>query len=367
MAVYRQMSLEEAIAFQFRMVDIITAEIPGALQLEAGDYGVVAGLGRPRATARVERALARLFDAEAAALVRGAGTGGIRLALMSVCRPGDRLVLHRPPVYQTTDYTRDALGLQRVYVDLNESAAVEAAVAAGARVLYIQTTYQNEQDAYDVAELAAIARAAPSQAYVVTDDNYAAFKAPRIGVQLGGHLSTFSFFKALGPEGIGCVLGNRAAIERIHELNYSGGCQVQGPEAMETLRAAVAVPVLAAIGYQTLQEVARRWPSEGVPGVQVGFRNIQGFHLAAWFDEPIAERVAAAAVKLGAIPHPVGAESRYEIGPMFYRPSRSQQQRDPEVGKRLLRILANRAGADQIIDLLRRAIAAVQSETVPAG
>jgi hypothetical protein len=359
---YRQLTLQEAIAFQFRMVQKITEEIPGVLQLEAGDLGVVRGLGRPRATARAERAIARIFDAEAAALVRGAGTGGIRMALMSVCRPGDRIVMHRPPVYQTTDYTIDSLGLERVYVDLNDLTAVAAALADGARVLYIQTTYQNENDAYDVADLAAVARESTSKPYIVSDDNYAAFKAPHIGCQLGGHLSTFSFFKALGPEGVGCVVGSHELVERIHELNYSGGTQVQGPEAMDALRSALAVPVMTAISYQTLQEVVRRWPAEGVDGVRVGFMNIQGFNLAAQFDEPIAEAVGEAAVELGALPHPVGAESRYEIAPLFYRPSRSHLQRDPAAASRLLRLGANRAGPDQVIDLLRRAILKVRGE-----
>jgi hypothetical protein len=356
------MTLEEAIKFQFYLVEQITREIPGELQLEAGDYGVVRGLGRPRATDRDERAVARIFDAEAAALVRGAGTGGIRMALQSFVRAGDTIVLHRPPVYATSDFTIESLGLKRVHVNLNDLDALAQALKQDVKVLYIQTTYQHEDDAYSVADIAAVARQSPSRPRIVTDDNYAAFNAPKIGCQLGSDLSTFSFFKALGPEGVGCVIGKRDLIERIHELNYSGGTQVQGPEAMDAIRSVIALPVQAAIGRNTIDEVVRRWPNEGVEGVWVGYRNIQGFHVAAIFDDPIAVEVADMAVELGAVPHPVGAGSRYEFGPMFYRPSRSLLERDPEAGKRMVRVGANRAGPDQIIDLLRQATLAVRSK-----
>jgi selenocysteine lyase/cysteine desulfurase len=44
---------------------------------------------------------------------------------------------------------------------------------------------------------------------IVVDDNYTLFKTPRIGVQLGADISTFSGFKVLGPEGIGVVAGKK--------------------------------------------------------------------------------------------------------------------------------------------------------------
>jgi hypothetical protein len=36
---------------------------------------------------------------------------------------------------------------------------------------------------------------------IITDDNYAVLKVPKIGSELGASLSCFSTFKLLGPEG----------------------------------------------------------------------------------------------------------------------------------------------------------------------
>ena len=46
--------------------------------------------------------LAEFFDAEDAMLVRGAGTGAIRSACMTVLEPGSSVVIHDAPVYTTS-------------------------------------------------------------------------------------------------------------------------------------------------------------------------------------------------------------------------------------------------------------------------
>ena len=49
-----------------------------------------------------------------------------------------------------------------------------------------------------------------------------------------------------------------------------------------------------------------------------------------------AEAVLKEAEKLGAAPNPVGAESKYEMVPMFYRVSGTFRKADPDVYKRQL-------------------------------
>jgi hypothetical protein len=187
------------------------------------------------------------------------------------------------------------------------------------------------------------------------DDNYAAFKVARIGVQQGADASAFSLFKILGPEGVGVVVGKQAIIDRIHGFNYSGGSQVQGPEAMDALHSLVYAPVMHAGAANVVREVIER----GVPGVTLRLSLIQGVHLVAEFEQPISEQVVAAAARHGALPHPVGAESRYELSPLFYRMSGTFRERYPERAQYMMRIGPMRAGADTILSILREAMAEV--------
>lgn len=57
----KQISLEEAINLQFKLVDIIQSVFRGHELLEAGDYGVSLELGRPKTTSKVEKVLAKFF------------------------------------------------------------------------------------------------------------------------------------------------------------------------------------------------------------------------------------------------------------------------------------------------------------------
>ena len=63
------LSLEEAMKLQFKVVDCITKEFEGHEILTRGDLGVVMGLNKPVTTAKAEKVIARIFDAEACVLV----------------------------------------------------------------------------------------------------------------------------------------------------------------------------------------------------------------------------------------------------------------------------------------------------------
>jgi Aminotransferase class-V len=352
----QHISMDQAVEFQHRLVDIFQQEFDGNEQLMAGDYGVVKGLNRPRFTAKVERVLARFFEAPDCTLVRGAGTGSIRLALATVLKPGDEVIIHKPPVYPTSLVTMEIAGYQLKYVDMNDVAALRDAVGPQTKCVYIQHTYQNFDDTYDVDELVAAVKGKNPSVPVVIDDNYAVMKTSRIGIQLGADLSAFSLFKILGPEGVGCVIGRQDLIAKIREFNYSGGSQVQGPEAMEGLRALVYAPVQLALTTDVIHELQARLAGGEVPRIKVHEAAIQGLHIVIEFEEPIADRVLEVAPTLGALPHPVGAESQYEVGCMLYRMSATFRNTWPDRARSMIRIVPMRSGADTVIRILTAAL-----------
>ena len=71
---------------QFWVVDCMTKEFQGQESLSRGDLGVVQGLNKPITTSRAEKVIARIFDAEACVLVRGAGSAAIRFGLHTMLR-----------------------------------------------------------------------------------------------------------------------------------------------------------------------------------------------------------------------------------------------------------------------------------------
>lgn len=352
--------LEEAVATQFRLLEATAAHFEGH-ELFAADAGVVPGLGRPRTTARVEAVLADFFGAEDAALVQGAGTGAIRAALNAAVRAGDPLLIHRAPVYRTTEVTLRGIGVRTLDADFNDARTLDETLASGRfRWAYIQHTRQRLADSYDPAEVIAACRAAGVR--TIVDDNYAVMRTPAAGVQLGADASCFSLFKLHGPEGVGVVVGARDLVAHIRRDNYSGGGQVQGHQALDALRALTHVPVMWAVQSRVGAEVARRLTAGEVEGVaEVRIANAQDRCLLVRLDRPVAARLPSVAARFGAAPYPVGSNSRYEIAPLFYRMSSSALDDLPELADWTVRVNPMRAGADLVIDILRRSLAALDA------
>jgi hypothetical protein len=352
------MTLDEAIEKQFALVKAITKHFTGADFLSSGDLGLVPGLGRPRSTARVEAVLADFFGQEDAALIRGAGSGSIREALQSAFSPGSSVFIHAAPLYPTTGVSFEALGLKPIAADFNHPAGAAAAYkTSGASGALVQLARQKPDDSYDYEDLIVRLKAALPDKPVITDDNYAVMKVPRIGCEAGADMSCFSLFKLLGPEGIGCVTGKKVFVEKIRGSHYSGGGQVQGREAMEALRSLVYAPVALAIQAQVCDEAVRRLRSGEVPGVRDAFVvNAQSRVIIVELEKPNAPEALQRAERLGAAPYPVGSESRYEVVPLFYRVSGTFLKSDPSLASRMLRINPMRSGADTVLDILRRAI-----------
>jgi cystathionine beta-lyase/cystathionine gamma-synthase len=342
-------SIEEATARQFRLLECVAAHFDGR-QLFTADVGVTPQWGRPDATRRTEAALADFFGAPAAALVQGAGSGAIRAMLTAALKPGDPLVVHSAPAYATTATAFRAMGLDLVETDFNSSAA-----KAAASHVYVQHSRQLPEDSYDPAEV--IARYADLGVRALVDDNYAVFRTPRAGVEMGAEASALSLFKLLGPEGVGLVVGSHDLVDRIHADNYSGGGQVQGPQALDALRALTHVPVLWAVQSAAVTEIAERLGAGEVPGVaQVRVANAQDRCVLVRLDAPVARRVIEAAAGYGAAPYPVGSNSRYEIAPLFYRLSATFLAGAPELADWAIRINPMRSGADLVVKILGSAL-----------
>ncbi|WP_328632264.1 aminotransferase class V-fold PLP-dependent enzyme [Streptomyces sp. NBC_00356] len=348
-------SVEDAAARQFRLLECTAAHFEGP-ELFAADAGVVPGLGRPRTTAQVEAVLADFFGAEDAALVQGAGTGAIRAALNAAVSAGDPLLIHRAPVYRTTEVTLRGIGARTHEVDFNDLDALRAELASGRfRWAYVQHTRQRLGDSYDPAAVLAACREAGVR--TIVDDNYAVMRVPASGVELGADASCFSLFKLHGPEGIGAVVGARDLVEHVRADNYSGGGQVQGHQALDALRALTHVPVMWALQSRVGAEVAERLAAGEVPGVaEVRIANAQDRCLLVRLERPVARELPDVAARFGAAPYPVGSNSRYEIAPLFYRMSRSALDDAPALADWTVRINPMRAGADLVVDILRRSL-----------
>ena len=358
----QSISVEEAMQLQFKVIDCITREFPGHEILTRGDLGVVPGLNKPVTTMKAEKVIARIFDAEAAMLVRGAGTDAIADALYSVIKAGETLLVHTSPIYSTTKLTIDRQGLKTVAADFNDLADIKRVMGEHPEIkaALVQYTRQSMTDSYDMEEVIRTIKETRNIP-IVTDDNYAVMKTPKNGSQCGADLACFSTFKLQGPEGIGCIVGKKEYIDFLVKLNYSGGSQTQGHEALEVLRGMVYAPVALAIQAQVNDRLVERLLGGELPGIKDAFlANAQSKVLLVEFEEPIAERVLEEAEKLGAAPNPIGAESRYELVPMFYRVSGTFRATDPTITKRMIRINPMRSGDDTVIRILKEAMEKVK-------
>ena len=359
------LSPEQARDLQFRIVEIATHYFDGFEVLSQGDLGVVKGKNKPSYTEKVEHVLAELFGVQDAVLVRGAGTGAIRWGLASVLENGRKLLVHAAPVYPTTQTSLNTMRVSPLRADFNDLEDIRRVLDQNPDIsaVLIQLTRQKMEDRYDCNEVIRTIREKKPSVRILTDDNYAVLKIPRIGVQCGADLSCFSCFKLLGPVGIGAVVGEKSLIRYINDCNYSGGSQVQGYEAMEVLRGLVYAPVALAIQAQVGEELVRRLNAGEIPEVKNAFlANAQSKVLLVEFREEIAERVLAYAVKNGAAAYPVGCESRFEFVPMFYRVSGTFRREDASLEKRMIRVNPMRGGADTVMRILKKSLQEAKSE-----
>jgi hypothetical protein len=155
------------------------------------------------------------------------------------------------------------------------------------------------------------------------------------------------------------VVGSADLVNRIHADNYSGGGQVQGPQAMDGLRSLVMAPVLWAVQAQVVDEVAARLAAGEVPGIAgAKIVNAQDRMILVLTEAPIAQRVVELSQQFGGQNYPVGANSRYEMAPFIYRLSGANLEARPDLAEYAIRVNPVRAGADLVLSILRRSIEA---------
>ena len=349
--------MEKAKELQFKLVDTIQRHFRGDEFLQSGDYGVVPGLGKPKYTKKVEEVLADFFSVESCKLVRGAGTGAIRNVMNAKLNSGDKILIHNAPIYPTSKGIMDSMGLKKVFMDFNDLSSIDEKEIRNLDFCLLQHSRQNIQDNYNLKEVIEKLKSINPNLYILIDDNYVVMKVENIGVQLGGDVSAFSLFKLLGPEGIGCIVGDKETIKAIDKDNYSGGSQVQGHEAMEALRSLVYAPIMLAIQKEVGDEVVERINRGEIIGIKSAFiANAQSRVILVEFESPIAKGVLKHANELGAAPYPIGSESKYEISSMFYRVSGTFLIANPKLEDYMIRINPMRAGADTIMRILKEAV-----------
>lgn len=348
----QSLTIPEAQQKQFALVEAICRHFPGGTFLSGGDLGLVQGLNQPRVTRQVEAVLAETFHAQSAVLVQGAGTGAIRAGLAALLKPGGRLLIHSAPVYPTTAMIIEQMGLSLVHADYNDAGALAQAVRRyQPDAALVQHTRQSPTDHYALG--CVLAQLVDAGLATLTDDNYAVMKVDRIGCEYGATLSTFSSFKLFGPEGVGVVVGEEEAVNRIRATMYSGGSQVQGAQALEVLRGLVFAPVMHAVQAGVTERLLLMLNNGAVPQVRRAvIASAQSKVLLVEFYQPIAQQVLENAQQLGALPWPVGAESKYDIPPLFYRLSGTFREATPEAEHYTIRINPNRSGEHTILRIL---------------
>ncbi|MCD7034571.1 aminotransferase class V-fold PLP-dependent enzyme [Metabacillus sp. GX 13764] len=352
-------TLDEAKDLQFSLVNEITKEFQENEFFHTGDVGLHPANKRPLMTARVENVLAAAFHGEACALVRGSGTGAIRLILSILAEPGDYCIVHTAPMYTTTKETFRLMGLEKETADFNDKEALRKKLKENqhSKVFYVQHARQQPTDTYDLKEVIQLVKECRPDLPIVVDDNYCAMKMKGIGIEYGADYSTFSGFKLMGPEGIGIVIGKKEGIEKLHNRNYSGGGQVQGYEAHELLRSMVLAPVALAIQNEQVEELCNRLNAGELDGIKEAYMtNSQSKNVILELEKPLAESVIQVASKHGAATYPVGAESRFELIPMIYRVSGSFLESRPELKETGLRINPMKSSAETVLRILENSL-----------
>ncbi|MGL5955282.1 MAG: aminotransferase class V-fold PLP-dependent enzyme [Brevinema sp.] len=347
------MSIPQALEYQFKLVDIMTKHFSGTEFLNTGSVGVSKSLH----TQKVESCLAEFFEVERCILVRGAGTGAIRWGLFAIIPSGGTILIHDAPIYPTTETSFQMMNLNIIRCNFNDFNEVQATLQQyPIDAVHIQLTRQKPDDSYQIQALITAIRQVAPTIPISCDDNYGAMKVPYISAKLGADLCSFSLFKLLGVEGIACIAGKATLIQKIQDVQYSGGSQVQGHEAMECLRSLVYTPVMLAQQSTVVDQLAEILNSGEFPFIKQAFvANAQSKVLLVELKENIAPQLLIQAEKLGALPYPVGAESRYDTLPLFYKVSGTFLQKNPELANTMIRINPNKSGINTIIHILSQA------------
>ena len=253
---------------------------------------------------------ARLLEGGEAATAFASGMAAISNTLFALLRPGDRVVSIKDAYGGTSRIFLEMLepiGIAVTLVETDDAEAIDAAVRAGCRMVYVETPTNPTLKIIDLARVAAAARAAGALMMV---DNTFASPVNQRPIALGADLVVHSATKFLGghDDAIGGVLvGRRDLVETVFRYREITGAALAPFAAylllrgMKTLDLRVQRQNANAMAVATHLEQDHRvervfypglasHPSHAVAAVQMsGFGGVLGFALKG--GEPAAIRV----------------------------------------------------------------------------
>lgn len=354
----KNISVAKAIRMQHRLIELVCLNFTDNEFLSLGSVGF--GISRDkRIVGKVEKIISDYFHSEDAVIVRGAGTGAISEALKVVCKERRKIIVHKSPIYSTTKNTLDDLNIKICRYDYN---CFEYLNCINTRAnFFIQHSRQSLNDSYDLGEL--IKHIKSKDGIAIVDDNYTAFKTEKIGCEYGADLSCFSVFKIRGPLGLGCVVGKKTYIAQIKNKQASGGTNIQDFEALEVLKAMIDAPVYFAHQTNEVDKLYNMLKKNTIKGIKdIHKVNMQSYVILVILENSIADLIIKKCVELGATNRPIGASSKYDVIPLFYTPSRSFIEENPDLINKCIRINPFQSGAKNVYKILKEAMSCVIKE-----
>jgi cystathionine beta-lyase/cystathionine gamma-synthase len=217
--------------------------------------------------AALEEALAELEGAEAC-LVTGSGMAAIHAAVLSTVRSGDSIVIPRAVYGGVVGLARavlDRSGIGVRAVDTTDPDAVEAAIDASTRLVWLETI-SNPTTA--MADLAAVAALAHDRGVAVAVDN--TFASPYLSnpLALGVDLVVHATTKYIGGHSDmtgGALLGSAERVAAARQVLINAGGNAAPLEAFLALRGLKTLALRMERHSATALAVARAL--EGLPGV----------------------------------------------------------------------------------------------------
>lgn len=215
-------------------------------------------------------ALARMEDGEAAQ-VMSSGMAAIGTTLLELCSSGDTIVSGRTIYGGTWALLKNLLprfGITTRFVDIQDEAAVRAAIHRRTRVLYCETMSNPLLEVSDLPMLAAVAR--EKGVRLVVDNTFSPMilSPLRLGADVVVHSMT-KFINGTSDCIAGCVVSTHDFINRLNDI-HAGPSMLLGP-VLDSFRAASILKNLHSLHIRMRQHganalvLARRLSGLGVP------------------------------------------------------------------------------------------------------
>jgi len=280
-----QVPIAQSVSFGFRDVDewlsVAQGRRPGHIYSRNTNPTVAA----------FEEKVRRLENAEAATSF-SSGMAAISNALFTLLSPGERVVSVKDTYGGTNKIFIEFLPRFHISVtlcDTTDHAAIEAAIAKGAKLVYLETPTNPTNKVIDIARISAAAHR--HQATVVVDNTFAT-PINQQPLRLGADLVIHSATKFLGGHADamgGIVCGNRDLVRRIFHFREITGASLDPMSAYLLLRGMKTLALRVGKQNESALEIARFlqkhprvtqvfYPGlESHPNHQIARRQMSGF------------------------------------------------------------------------------------------